>query len=286
MSQRDTILARIREIPALPPAVGKVLSLARDPKSGVTDIIRAVEFDPGLTSDILRLANSAFFAGPRKVGSLRDAGVLLGIRRMVELVVSSAIAPLTAHAIKGYDLPPGKLLEQMISVAIGSEMLSRHLGSPPPPHTFTAVLLHSIGNITLGTFVAVDVDEIHRLVESGKISFDEAEERVVGIARPEAGAYLLEYGQLPDDIVQVARWYRNPDNIEGDKRMGDLVHAASIITMECGIGLGVDGLQYTVSPGTISRLRLNTRVMERTGAEMLSQLEGMRAQLAPAAGGK
>ncbi|HPU99219.1 MAG TPA: HDOD domain-containing protein, partial [Candidatus Hydrogenedentes bacterium] len=90
MNTRERIIEHIRKMPALPAAAGRVLTAARDPDAGIADIMKIIEADAGLTADILRLANSAFFAGPRKIGNLRDAGVLLGMNRIVELVLSSA----------------------------------------------------------------------------------------------------------------------------------------------------------------------------------------------------
>ena len=276
MTTRELVIRHIKEMPALPAAAGRVLTAARDPDAGIADVMKIIEADPGLTADILRLANSAFFAGPRKVGNLRDAGVLLGMNRIVELVLSSAIVPLAKGPVPGYDLGEGKLLEHMFATGIGTEELSRALGSPPPLNAFTAGLLHGVGKLALGGIVADKVAEIKRQVEIHQVSFDKAEEMVLGISYPEAGAILLEYWNLPEELCLAVRWHREPDKAPGDRRLCDLVHAASVIALECGLGLGEDGLLYTVCPGTVERLKLREEVIEKTGAAIVEKLEDLR----------
>ena len=83
MSVRDKVLQRIPEIPALPAAASRVLRLVQDPDVGIGAIMEVIEYDPVLTTEVLRLANTAYFAGPRSVATLRDAGVLFGTQRIL-----------------------------------------------------------------------------------------------------------------------------------------------------------------------------------------------------------
>ncbi len=278
MNEREQILAVIREIPALPAQAIKVLQLAQNPEIGVSELMAAVEFDPALTSNILRLVNSAFFAGPRKIGSLVEAGVLLGMRRVAQVVVSAAIMPYANRPVKGYDLPAGAMYEQMAAAAIGAELLARELSIPAPPYTFTAGLLHSIGKIVLGNFAEVDMERIRKIAFDEALSFELAEERVLGINHAEAGALLLKLWNLPEEIVAAARWHRHPDGYPGEKLLIDLVHVADNLTKECGIGIGLDGLHYTRSAGAVERLRLTPVLMERVCCLLIANIEDLKAR--------
>ena len=61
MSQREDILAAVESVPSLPAAAAEVAQLLQDPYVEIDDLMRAIEYDPGLTSNVLRLANSAYF---------------------------------------------------------------------------------------------------------------------------------------------------------------------------------------------------------------------------------
>lgn len=280
MNRREEILGKIPTIKALPTSAAHVVALLQDPDVGIADVMQLVEVDPALTADILRLANSAYFAGPRKISSLRDAGVLLGTKRLMQLVMASAIFPLAQNSLQGYDLPSGQLLQNLVAAAIGAEELAKELGITAPPHTFTAAILHDIGKIVLGTFVEVDTKPIMELAFQEKVSFEVAEQRVLGIDHPEVGAALLESWGIPDEVVQVVRWHHQPENFPGEDTLAlDLIHVADHLSMECGIGVGLDGLNYHTSAAVIERLKLTTTMTERVIARMLAGLSKMQAQI-------
>jgi putative nucleotidyltransferase with HDIG domain len=286
MSLREQILEQTRAVPALPSSATRILAMIQDPDASMSDIMDIIAVDPGLTTDFLRLANSAYFAGPRRISSLRDAGVLLGTARIQQLVIASAVFPLVMPPLKGYDLPPGELLDHMVAVAIGAEELAKALQRAAPPWTFTAGLLHDIGKIVLGTFVEVDCQPIVQLAFQQGVSFEEAERQVLGVDHAEVGADLLAQWQFPEDIVQVVRWHHQPEQMPGDPLVADLVHAADTLSVECGQATGVDGLNYRSSPGTVERLHLRTRVCEAVTCRMLTELQTLREQNILGRGGR
>ncbi len=282
MTRREEILQKIADVPALPAAATQVLTLTQDPDAGIADVMKIIEYDPGLTADVLRLANSAYFAGPRTISSLRDAGVLFGMNRIQQMVIASAVFPLAQPAICGYDLSPGRLVDRLIAVGVGAEELGKALRQDPPQYTFTAGLLHGVGKIVLGTFIEVEVQAIKVLAYEEGIPFDEAERNVLGIDYAEVGAALLEYWQLPANVVDAVRYHNRPDDAPRDKIVVDLVHYANILSIGCGLGTGIDGLHYRPCPGTIERLNVETKVSERVTCKMLAGLQSFaQEQAAP-----
>lgn len=279
MSIRDEVLQRISDIPALPSAAAQVLGLAQDPDSGVGDIMEAIEYDPVLTAEVLRLANTAYFAGPRQIGTLRDAGVLLGTQRIVQLVLASSVLPIARHPLQGYDLPGGQLVRQCMAVAIGAELLAKLTGKTPPNHTFTAGLLADIGKIALGSFLEVDAEPILKLATEQGVSFEIAEQNVLGIDHAEVGAALLEAWNVPNDVIQVVRWHHDPNRLQGNPLVVDLVHIAVFLSVGCGIGAGLDGLNYQPCAESIARLGLNHELLERATCDMLMSLGEIEHQL-------
>lgn len=275
---RQEVLRKLGEVPKLPVAVTRVISLASNPDSSVPEVMGAVETDPGLTAETLRIANSAYFAGPRRIGSLKEAGVLLGLNRVMQLVLAAAIFPIGTRPVPGYDLEEGALVDGMLAVAVGTELLARELKKHPPAHAFTAGLLHDIGKLAMGNVVARCRQEIRDCAMVEGISYGEAERFVLGIDRAEAGAAMLEAWNLPDSVVTAVRWHLQPDKVESDTFVVDLVHTARLLALQCGIGLGQDGLQYALSPITAERLGLTTELTDRVSARMVEAFKDIRAQ--------
>lgn len=262
MSRREEVLAMARKIPSIPAAALEALQLLQDPEVDIADLVRTIEYDPGLTSNLLRLANSAYYGGMGTISSLRDAIVRLGTKCIYQMIITAAVSPLIAPAVKGYDLSAGDLWKHSVAVAVGSEQLAAALNITPPEHTFTSALLHDIGKIVLGTFVEVDASTIMTLAEKEKVSFEVAEQIVLGIDHAEVGSVLLQNWNLPQGIIDVNRWHHYPERIPGDTLVVDLVHVADSLCMMGGIGTGSDGLHYRPSRTVVARLKLTSQVAE------------------------
>ena len=255
--------------------------MLQDPDVEVADLVDSLEYDPGLTANLLRWANSAYFGGRHEILSVRDAVVRLGMRRMNQLIMTSIAAPVVGQPIRGYDLPPGRLLEHSIAVAIGTGELAKVLDIALPDTAFTAGLLHDIGKVVLGMFVEVASEPILSLAAEEEISFDESERRVLGIDHAEVGALLLERWNLPASIVSAVRWHHEPHCLEEDTVTVDLVHVTEALALACGLGNGVDGLLYSPDPVAVDRLSLSTAAAERTVARMLTGLAEIRSLILP-----
>lgn len=279
MKQRDAILEKVREIPALPTAVSEILAMVQDPEVGVAEVMAVVERDPNLTVELLRLSNSAYFGGGREIATLRDAGVVLGLNRVLQLILATAVFPVVRQPIRGYDMAPGQLLEHSVAVAVGAETLAASLQRNAPPQTFTAGLLHDIGKIVLGTFLEVDAAPILALAREKGIPFDAAEREILGIDHAEAGAALLAAWSIPSTIVEVVQWHHAPEGVAGDKTVVDLVHMADLLVTQCGVGMGIDGLSYRPNPQTLERLQLDHRAAEKVALSLYLDFSRLRNDL-------
>jgi putative nucleotidyltransferase with HDIG domain len=279
-AKRAEVLAGVESVPAMPAIVVKVRQLAADPDVDFGALARAVEHDPGLTADVLRLANSAYFGFAHTIGSVRQAVVRLGTQRIVHLVLTLAIAPIARKAVRGYDLPPGELWRHCIAVAIGAEKVASAVGRAPTDNTFTAGLLHDIGKIVLGSFVEVDADPIVEAAFEQGLSFDQAERDVLGIDHADVGGALLERWHLPPDIVEADRWHHRPEDCTQDAFVCDLVHVADALSMAAGQGTGADGLHYSVSARACERLGFTAEMAEPVLAEIMAGLDELRDLLA------
>ena len=276
MDRKEEILSRISSIPSMPPAATEVAHLLQDPESSIKEIVRAIEYDPGLASNILRMANSAYYGFTEPVCSIRDAIVRLGTNSIFQMVVTWAISPLAQRNVPGYGLSSGQLWEHSIAVAVGAEQLAWELNLKSAAHVFTAGLLHDIGKVVLGKFVEVDISAIMEVVSQRKVSFEVAEQQVLGIDHAEIGAILLETWNLPPSVSEVSRWHHQPEWTSGEMPAVDLVHVADTMCLMGGIGTGIDGAYYHTSAEVASRLHLTAFITDRIISEILGKLDEVR----------
>ena len=83
MIERKAILAQINSVPSMPSVVMELRKYLSDPDVSFDNLAKVIEYDPGLTANILQLANSAYFGWSRKIKTVKEAIVRLGISRIV-----------------------------------------------------------------------------------------------------------------------------------------------------------------------------------------------------------
>jgi putative nucleotidyltransferase with HDIG domain len=280
MSRRDEILEKLHTVTALPAAALHVVQTLQDPEASAQTIKQALHHDPGLTSNVLKLANSAIFGSTRRVVSVWDAVARLGTANVSKLVMVVVVSPVVQTPVKGYGLPPNELWKHSAAVALGADFLAEFCRLKSQQSAFTAGLLHDVGKILLGTLLEIDSSPILTLAQQEKIPFDEAERRILDIDHAEVGAALLENWELPPPVVKAVRWHHQPD-VETSETVIDLVHAADALCLSGGIGLGIEGLNYRPSSQAVARLKLTSKVNEVVLCKTLSalaELQGMFAQ--------
>lgn len=280
MNRRAEILAKIQSVEAMPASSVEVMRVLQDPDSSVSTIAAAIEIDPGLTSNVLRLVNSAYYGFAREIRTVAEAVIRLGATQVMNSVVISAVAPLSREAVKGYDLAPGKLWERSVIVAVGAQQIAKTMNLQPPHYMFTAAILHDIGKIVLGTFIEVDAEPIMDLAYSHGVPFEMAEQTILGIDHAEVGGELLVAWNLPKCLSEVARWHHQPEArpkaSASDQLVMDLINVSDILSLMVGLGTGSDGMNYSPSVASVSRLGLKIRDMEKIISQTLAEFNELQ----------
>lgn len=261
-------MATVKSFPGMPSAAAKLLSLLDKPDTSISQIEETLRFDPGLTANVLKLTNSAYFGLPSKIGSVRQAVILLGSKKLIQLVMASCAQAVMEKAVEGYDLRPGDLWRHSIAVSVAAETLVKELNIPAADLIFTAALLHDVGKLALGEFVKDDLKKIEAAA-SGGTPFEVAEQSVLGTNHAEVGALILKNWSFPQDIVSAVQWHHAPDAGAETSSLIDIVHVANVLSLMIGIGVGREGLRYQPSINATKRLGLKPFQLENVASQTL-----------------
>jgi len=253
----------------MPGAAVKLLALIDDPDVSVSQIEGILRHDAGLTANILKLANSAYFGIPSKVGSVRQAVLILGLKRLIQMVIASCVSAIMDKSVPGYDLPPGELWRHSIAVSVAAEGLVKELKIGPAEEIFTAALLHDVGKLVLGNFVKDDFSKIEAVLNQN-VAFEAAEDMVLGTNHADIGAQILTQWSLPADIVNAVRWHHTPESAAKNDTMLDIVHVANGLCVMIDSGAGQDGWQYKVCGAVAERLGLASHHIERVAGQTMA----------------
>ena len=268
------ILAKVKSFPSMPGAAEKLLKLLDNPDTTAVQIEQILRYDPGLTANLLKLTNSVYFGLPCKVGSVSQAVVLLGWKKLIQLVMASCVNAIMGKPVPGYDLSAGELWRHSIAVSVAAEDLAKELKISAPENIFTAALLHDVGKLVLGGFVKEDLEKIEIEASRG-ISFEVAEHMVLGTNHAEVGAQILKSWSFPQELVNAVRWHHDPDSAGKTDTLIDIVHVANILCLMIGIGVGREGLCYKPSPLATKRLGLRTNDLEMVASRTLQYVDDL-----------
>jgi putative nucleotidyltransferase with HDIG domain len=273
MKMKDEIISKISAFPTLPVMVNRLLYVLNDQDAASSDVCKVIQYDPALTANVLKAANSSFLGFRQPVNSLAEATFRLGTKWIFQIAVSSLIYSNVKRPASGYELSGEELWRHSMAVALMSESLRSLLNIRDAGLVYTAALVHDIGKIALGEFISESWDKIEGLVQEKRIAFEKAEEEVLGIDHAELGAMIAENWHFPSSIVECIRWHHDPDGSANVTPFIDLVHIADSICLMEGFGLGKDDLQYRMSESSTTRLNITTSIMELAISQTIMSME-------------
>lgn len=177
------------------PAALHVLRLTNDPNSDATVIGRAVEADPVLTAQIMRLANSAAFGMAGRVGNAPLAVSLVGFSAV------RSIATFLATGLQDHKAPtPPGFWGHAAAVAAGASIIGPRF-SVSRTDAFAAGILHDLGLALLHAADAQTHLELIRRTNGDDDVLCELERDAFGLSHPEAAAQLLTDWQFPEGAI-------------------------------------------------------------------------------------
>jgi putative nucleotidyltransferase with HDIG domain len=231
----DDIRSELASFPSMSRTITKLRAVFKENDPSIVKIESILRQDPGLSTNILRLANSAHFGLSSKVTSLKQAVMLLGLKRFEQIAFSASISDTMQEAIQGYDLSTGQLWLHSITVATTAEAVARFLKIDNPNDVFIPALLHDMGKLVLGKFVKRDLNKIESIVEKG-VSKYRAEHIVLGTNHAEIGSLILKKWSFPADIVNAVCWHHDPEYISKTHKklkeptiQSDIVYLSNLI---------------------------------------------------------
>lgn len=203
----DAISAQITEkrfeLPQLPSTSVAVIDLASKPSTEVADIVKLIQSDPVLSSELLKTANSVMYGGQQRTETISAGVVRIGIKNLRSMILSISMRGVVFHdkALANY---AQEIWRQSSAMAAISRAIGKKLGFDAE-RAFLIGLLADIGKVSL----------LAMMRGSGRKG---SEATPVVIARvftrfhEVAGAALARAWRLPEEIVSVAGTHHDYEN--------------------------------------------------------------------------
>lgn len=279
----DMVCEMARNLPCAPWLMPKLIEALDKEDGTVQDLEDVISKDPGMTSSILRLANSVVFASTRKCDSVGDALLRLGRREVYRIAASSIAGRWLVQEIDGYGWEPGDLCKHSLCVAVAADLVAQKTELVKAEAAYTAGLLHDVGKLALAYGCSEFFEQIRAYQEENECTWHLAEQALLGYDHLMIGENLLKGWSFPDEFVDVARYYPEPEKIEGSGRgLGVVIHAAKHLSLVLGYGVGEDGFRTELNEDLLEEHGLSSDVLE----ELIPSLFEKSEALIEAAGDK
>ncbi|MFA6988507.1 MAG: HDOD domain-containing protein [Candidatus Gastranaerophilaceae bacterium] len=217
----NIIKNKVRDIPSLPEVVTKVMQLVQDPNSSAAQLSKVISHDPGLTSRVLKLVNSAYYGFPKQISSIQHAIMILGFTTIRGLVLSSSIFKIFAPKSDSKKMLDYKQLWQhTLLSAIAAKNINKYLDLQQDEHIFSAAILHDIGKLILDQY---DHANFILAYAEASNSFDfnkiiNAERTYCGVSHCDIGFLVSEQWNLPLSISESIRCHHSSGECKDEHR--------------------------------------------------------------------
>lgn len=183
------------ELPQLPSTSIAVIDLVSKPSTEVADIVKLIQSDPVLSSELLKTANSVMYGGQQRTETISAGVVRIGIKNLRSMILSISMRGVVFHdkALANY---AQEIWRQSSAMAAISRAIGKKLGFDAE-RAFLIGLLADIGKVSL-------LAMMRGTGRKGSDATPVVIARVFTRFHEVAGEALARAWRLPDEIVSVA----------------------------------------------------------------------------------
>jgi putative nucleotidyltransferase with HDIG domain len=231
----NKFVERTGRLPSLPSVYYTLMRTIETPNASVEEVSAVITRDQSLATCLLKLANSAFYGLPARIGTVDEAVQLIGFREVQDLVLATSV-------IRAFDKLPADLVDvasfwkHSVACGIASALLAESQHDPVPERFFVGGLVHDIGHLIMFLNAPEESRQIlDRCEREAQLCF-RVEQEVLGFDHAMLGAELVFRWKLPHALVQMVRDHHNPLESRAAFLEAFLVHYADFIVSALELG--------------------------------------------------
>ena len=189
---------------------------AKDSNASFDSLAELVNRSQGLATQVLRLANSAYYGFGSGISSLSHAMRVLGMNEVRNMVLALGVSSVFKHLGLPKEFPLRQVWEhQLLTASLAREITvalqPQGADAPMPDELYAAGLLHDIGKVFIASKCPDDWHAIAALANSSGCLFFQAEETYWGLDHSVVGARVLSFWQLPEKLTEPVGWHHAPE---------------------------------------------------------------------------
>jgi HD-like signal output (HDOD) protein len=252
---------RLEELPALSAAIQQALAMCGDPLCSSRDLERVLATDQALVAQLLKIANSAFYALEGRVTTVSRAVTTIGHEKLHTLLLQMMLAGAIRHL--GARRPQGKRLTAVAAAAAAAcHATAQYVEGQNDEELLVAGLLHNVGELVLLTTFPCEYEAACHLAAS--MPEASAQRAVFGVDARLTGRWLLEAWGLPLLFAESVQHWDDPlraQELSCPRAFLCIVHVGAHLGRCWQRQLGWQAAERLVSAGVLEELRFPREIL-------------------------
>jgi HD-like signal output (HDOD) protein len=266
MQKIEAMVHHISALLAFPFTVAKVLQISQNEKSGAANLAQAIVSDPSISTHILKVANSVFFASANhRITSIKDAIVRIGFNETRKIVMGMHVMQLFKNESKNSGFDRVDFWYHSLVVGLLSERIAKLIGDVNVETAFLVGLLHDLGIILLDEFLSPVLERALEMTASAGGHLVDVQTELFNVNHNDLIAGLFPLWKLPQDLTDAITLQFKLDTIGESfdslgKKLAVCVAIGSLIAKSLHIGRECDEFVYPVSDAYLKYVKLKTGI--------------------------
>lgn len=232
----NEILTKGGDVAVLPQVVFKIMEMTGDDTSSAMALEKAIVVDPGFSIKLLAQANSAYYSLPKKVTSIKEAILFVGLKSVRQLAMAVGVFDMFVGKTDKDSLRRRGWWRNSLDAAVCSRELAAKFPSVSQDEAYTCGLLHLIGKTILDRYDPAKYEKVELLIQHGATD-RQAEKAVYGCDHVEIAMASAKNWGFPDLLVAGLNYRDDECGLGTDRQIAALVstaHAISKIAIDGG----------------------------------------------------
>ncbi len=273
-SKMGKLFSQVHNIPQISEVVRVLINQLNDPDIDLKEIARNVEKEQLISVKVLRLVNSASFALPKKIASIEEAVILLGMSRLKTLVVASGIVS-SVSKIENFDI--NQFWVDSFSTASYAKWIANETDCNADI-AFTAGLLSGLGTILIHLGQAKESLEINKRIEEGHARAF-VEKMRLGYTSQDVSAELCKLWKFSDDLILPVAQSNEPLLAKPVSKIACCVFLARLIASSKAAQLPETDVLSLIPIEILEQLGVSEGFIEQNLAKLLALESGLEGLL-------
>lgn len=227
----DDILKNVERLPMMPKIVTEIIRSIDNDNIAIDLLVHQISSDIGLSSSILKMANTHRFSMHGGIASVHDAVMLIGFKHIRDMVCMAGLIN-NFPQNKSISFDYANFWRHSIGVGVCARVLSKHVLNKQlklnPDVAFISGILHDIGELALIVAAPNEFNTTMEYRASHDCQIFEAEQVVLGLDHAQIGAQLARKWEFPQAICDAIEKYHMPD-VTPTSHMADLIHVSEVL---------------------------------------------------------